>query len=166
MVSIVRLSAALRYAWCELLCPRLSTGRFRETKRFPEWCGLLNESLSKLLYICGLERMDWPSGSPTPVPYTERWEEGSLVLQSTLPFPRCVCLPYTSPPLYSGHNLQHHPSNIQVHSLQINDCILTWKRYWEEGEKGILGWTERYMYILLPEPDLARKELVYIYMAL
>lgn len=132
-VSIVRLNAALRYVWCELLCPRLSTGRFRETKRFPEWCGLLNESLSKLLSICGLEHMGWPRGSPPPLPYTERWEEGTLVPQSTLPFIRHGCFSYASPPLGSGHNLQH--SSIRVHLLQISDCILTRKCYWEEGEK-------------------------------
>lgn len=63
MVSIVRLRVALCYAWCEIFCLRLSTGSFRETKRFPEWCGLLNESLSKLLYLCGLEDMDWAAVS-------------------------------------------------------------------------------------------------------
>lgn len=134
MASTVRLSAALCCACCELFCPRLSTGRFRKTKRFPEWCGLLNESLSKLLYICCLGHMNWPRGGPMSVLYTERREEGTLVC--SLPFHfKDMCLTYTPPTLYSGHNSQQHPSNVRVHLLQITDSILMLKHHQEEGKR-------------------------------
>lgn len=164
MVSIVRLSAALGCARCELLCPRLSTVRFRETQRFPERCGLLNESLSKVLYICGLELKDWPRGSPTPV--LRGGKRGAW--SCSLPFPfqdKCASptlLPHltqtiicnTIPPIYE-HFRYKSVSAFWYESI-------TGRRV----KKSVLGWAECYRYVLLPELALAHKELVYIYMAL
>lgn len=85
-----------------------------------------------------------------------------------LPFPfQDMCAPSTLLPHFTQAIICNTTPPIHKH---IRYKSVT--AFWYENitgrrvKKGVLGWTECYRYILLPEPDLAYKDLFYIYVAL
>lgn len=173
MASIVQLRQALPYAWCELLCPRLRTGRCREIKRLAEWSGLPLRvplstlgSVSKLLYIYGLEDMDWGVAvSGLYLTLRER-KRGAWSCSLPLPFQGMCVLP---------KRLSNFSQAVIVNSIPSIGEYLRYPSvtaFWyanvtgRRGQQCLLGWTEYYRCVLFPEPNFAHKELVHIHRAL